>query len=409
MAPSGVQETLQSRAEPARSRYHAGMRPRVLGMSIALAIGLVTAGCGDGCGRGKTKTNQPAARDAGPKPKSSGQSLEMENIQVERKPIVYKKPPPLPQLERLRLDDAGKAPRRALRYRPVPAAKSPGQSAAAKSSMLIRAKARLRELKDGTWGPHIELPEMRYGLDIEIDSSASSPAPGKGGKSPAYQVRLRGLLAEIGELPEGTEPKLAKHAKQGATYVLDRYRTFLERRRLSMAIDPRGLLGELTLSPDLAGKPEGEGTRRQVYQLLVESVVPLPEKPIGVGARWTAVINLWRDNNAVTQTAEYQLTGVEKNRLQITAKLTQIGQHQIIEEPGLPSAITAELMALFWQAKGPMEIDLTSLTPISATLTIEMRVHNRVIAATRVADRIVESTGTVTIGPGPAKKPAKAE
>ncbi|MCG8420529.1 MAG: hypothetical protein MJE77_21550 [Proteobacteria bacterium] len=353
-------------------------------------------GCSTSCSRDSGKA-VPASKDAGSVAAPAVESPRVRSIGTERQLKVFHAPPQLPIHHPVRLAETGKAPRRALRYRPAQPGQK-GETGPVARSFVIAARVGVRELDQGTWGPRVELPEIRYGLGFY-----STAGPATGATSGDLFFQVRGLEGEIGEVDQ-SDARLAEHAKRGADYFLTRYRKHLERRRLTVRIDPSGRLKELTFSPDLAGKPEADNTRRQIEQILVESIVPLPAQAIGAGARWTGRTVLWRDTSVVTQTAEYELISAKKDRLRIAVKLTQIGERQVVQLPDLPPSVTAELIGLFWRARGEFEVDLTSVTPVSAALEVEMRTHNRLVEPTRTRERLVESLGTVRLDSSPVQR-----
>lgn len=373
---------------PRQTRYHPGMQSRVLAVPLTLVACFVVSGCGDGCGRAKSTATR--VEDAGPAAGAGLEGLRIHNIHATTRPRSDRKLPPLPLLKQVRLDDPGKTPRRALRYRPT---------ATSQRSVAISAQVAAREFKGGAWTERLALPEVRYGFELSLDTSRPDTSrKTDSSASSSIDFYLRGLSAGMGK-PTQDDPKVAEKASLRAERGLGRFRDHLERRRLAVSISDRGVFTALTLSGDLLGNPDARGTRLQVRQLLSEALVPLPEEPVGVGARWTAITVLRRDSSTVSQRAEYEVVAMDGNSLQINAQLTQVGQRQPIEDPALPADVSVELLALSWRAKGTLNVDLDWITP-TGTLDVEMRVHHRVSSGGTRVDSYVDTIGEVTLGPG---------
>ncbi len=351
-----------------------GRRPQIggimPGMAVKTLVAITLVGlCGVACGKKEPGPAQEDGPSELPKP-----PVRARNIDTERKVTVFQNPPELPRYKSLTVKHAGKAPTRLLTYRPDDKARQ----------FVVSARVKSRELAAGTWSEFVALPEIRYGLGLQAVPAETGPTT----------VNIRGLEAEVGK-PSQSDAKRAENAVRVANDFLVRYRKHLERRRATATIDATGRPGSLTLSPDLAKSPENPRITHEFQQLMLEGIVPLPGEPVGVGARWRAVTLLRRGPGVVTQTGEYELLSATDDRLEIRAEITQIGERQLIAAPGAPNSVSAELVALFWQIRGKLEVSLGSFTPTSGTLEVEMRVHSRLLRRDRPIDQFIESTGTV--------------
>ncbi|MEM9487570.1 MAG: hypothetical protein AAGC55_00430, partial [Myxococcota bacterium] len=294
---------------------------------------------------------------------------------------VFVPEPELPLQRSLELVDTGAAPRRLLTYN-LP------ETAMARE-FAISTENRVREYAGGSWSPQITLPATRYGLAI-------LPAKTQDRGSQAFSYQIRGLAATIAE-PDGDDPRQAKRIARMAEQLMARYREQVERRRVTAVVGRRGRVGPVSLSPDLEARPEGELTARAIQQLLIESVVPWPDRPVGVGARWTAITVLYRDAVVVTQRAEYRLLAIEDSGVRLAATIAQVGESQQVTGPTMPRSVNAELVALSWKAEGELTVDLTSPTPIAGQLTVDYRVHGRLTDRRGSKEHFLESQGTVTL------------
>lgn len=311
------------------------------------------------------KTEQPVTED-------DRRSLSLKKFTAKREHKNFQKQPKLPKLLATKLLEAGAEPRAELRYRLDDKERA----------FTVTAKVETRDFADGRWSQWMALPAATIGLGIRRS----------GADNALWVLDLRGLPAAIGE---GPGDGAARAALDG---FLERYRSFLERRRAQLPLTDRGRPGSPSLSPDARMSKDSAHISTEFTQILLESVVPLPEEAVGVGARWQVVSLLYRGRSAVKQTAEYQLVRAADNRLTLQVQITQVGEHQVIDAPELPAGHTAELVALFFRIAGEVELDLgLAPTPISGELTTETRVHGRMVSARGRQDHSIESRGTLVL------------
>jgi hypothetical protein len=398
-----------------RTMQVANRNPLLVATGMIGALALACAGCGSSCGSSSTSGNE---RD---------QPDEIATMPLQSRSITptyteHIKPPPLPQQDEIELIDAGKAPRRMFRYRPDDKARE----------LVITARITSRELGQGSVGPRVAVPEIRYGLGLGATAAPASADDRKDakdakgtkgakgakdddsgtGNAAMIRVDLRGLVATVAEPAQDEADPTAPTA--AADDFLAHYRGHVERRRATAMLSDRGFIGPVTLMPDAATSAQASDIRHAIEQLIIESVVPVPQQAVGKGARWRVTTRLRRGPSVVTQKAEYVLLDAKKDRLRVKATVTQIGERQIMSMPGLPPSMLAELIALFWRAEGELEVVASSLTPVAGTLSVEMRVHGRTmkIDANNLdqpgggQDHFIENLGTVVLSTTATTAPA---
>ena len=290
---------------------------------------------------------------------------------VDSEPLPASPRPVLPRRTREELLEAGKGARRVLRYALAPAAQT----------LVARAQIQSHAF-DGGWIDPVTLAPVREGF--EVTPTAGGP------------VQLRGLIAE---LDRAGQPEAAIAAAEG---YLTRWRALLERRRADLAFDARGGLGEVTFQTDPGGAADPDA-RDELLQRWLGLVVPLPEQPVGVGARWKVVTLLRSGGATMTQTAIYRLAAVARDRWTIEVDLTRLGRPQAITLPGLPAGTSAELIALVRKVQGTVVVSPASPLPLEGELTADVRSHARFTATgLPPRDQYSEDTATITLGPAPA-------
>lgn len=331
------------------------------GALIVLAS-VALAGC-----RGERAPGKAPADDAAPVVTGPPSRI------IDPTPLPAAPRPQLPRRMSEQLLDAGKGARRALRYRFEPTSRTTVASASIQSQGFDGAPTEL-----------VTLAPVREGFE-------ATPR-GDGGL-----VAVRGLVAEI-ERAGQSESSIA-----AAEAYLARWRSLVERRRADVVVDERGGLGEITFQ---AGAGDRDA-RDELAQRWLGLVVPLPEAPVAVGARWKVVTMLRSGGAAVTQSATYTLVAIDRGRWTIAVEQTRQGRMQDISMPGLPEGATAQLVALIRKVTGTVIVSPSSPLPLSGELKAEVRSHARfTVPGAPPRDQYSEDTATITIAePPPAPAP----
>jgi len=276
----------------------------------------------------------------------------------------------LPVRESIRVIDAGAAPRAPLRYR---------WDASANREVVVEARLTSRRLADGAWSAPMPIAPIREGFGL-----ITQPLAGGGAR-----LSFRGAVAEV---VAGKDAAAAARA----TEYLATYRALLEHRRGDAPLDDRGQLG----APAFADAPPASSNDRavdEVTQRWLEAAVPLPEPAIGKGARWRVVTALRAGAAVVKQTADYALVEARPDRWIIDVDVRRIGEDQLVDAPGMPTGTVAELIALFRENRGRVELSPSLPWPIAGTLTTELRVHAKLgVPDVGVREDLSEDTGTLT-------------
>ena len=345
-------------------------------MRLAAALALVlslAAGAAACHGGGSATTDQGSgsgtsagsgvgvAHDAGPTPHVAFLSPDIRSLP---EPKIQ-----LPRQESARLLAPGASPRIRLRYHWVPRASH---------EVTATAKLRSRRLVDGKWTDATEVPPVREGFGFIIQPSHG-----------ADKLSFRGLIAAVVGSPDDA-------ARARADEYLSRFRGLLEHRRGTGVLDDRGQLGAVVFADDAPGQPS-EHAADELHQRWLAAAVPLPAEPVGKGARWRVVTVLRAGAAVIKQTAEYTLVEVRPDRWVIDEDVRRIGERQLVDAPQMPNGTIAELIALFRESKGRVEVSPDVPWPVAGTLTTELRIHARFgLPGSGVHEDITEDTGTIT-------------
>jgi hypothetical protein len=245
----------------------------------------------------------------------------------------------LPKELAFELLEAGADGRTALRY----------ALAAEKSHYVIRTELTTRELDGGVWGAPSKLPALITALDVGVERDRRTswqPAQGSldGAASPAAQAYLEPWNALAG-------------------------------RAFDVPLDVRGRL---------TAPVDHDAASEELVQRLLATVVPLPEQPIGVGARWRVVTALRQQSAVLKQTATYTLVSAQRP-WKIAVDIQRLAESQRFGD--------VELVAIVRRLTGTVEVDPQRPLPVAGTLEVKSTVHVR--SGNR--ENIVEDTGSVKI------------
>lgn len=268
----------------------------------------------------------------------------------------------LPKQQSFRLLDPGKGELAPLRY-----VVSEGE-ATTRIDLALTSRA----MTGGAWSERTSLPTIR--------TSFAMASTGNG------QLRARPLA---GEVVGTTTPE--------AIAYLNGWRAS-ENRRLTIGFDARGQLGALVFGDDLAGTHSREAID-DLTQRLLTIMVPVPEEPVGVGARWRVVTSLYQRPVVVKQTATYTLLGKTETGWKVGIDLQRIGEEQTITAPEVAKDAMVDLVALVRHYTGTLEVARDRALP-SGSLELESSMHLRLQPRTGpVVEQILEDKGSVALVP----------
>jgi hypothetical protein len=127
-------------------------------------------------------------------------------------------------------------------------------------------------------------------------------------------------------------------------------------------VDARGRLVASRYDLPASASPELRNSLQRMQDAMRQLMPPLPEAPVGVGARWRAVSDI-RSQIAFRQTSTYTLESIEDGRIVLSVQTEQSADPQPMEsdQPG----VTAELLAFDGEASTRIELALDRMVPTS--------------------------------------------
>jgi hypothetical protein len=239
--------------------------------------------------------------------------------------------------------DPGAAPRRALRYR-----LSPG----AEEAMIMRTDMTIETKTDGTPAPPVEYPTVAMTLRLRVVDAQSLDHA-------RYEFALESAAVE--DAP-GLQPEVVATLRQHFQDVTGMTG--------SANIDARGFNWNARMEP-----PRGRDTTPAVRQMIDNAAqgmermsAPLPEEPVGRGARWELRQTIEQNGVTLQQRTLFELLELDGQRGVLATQITQHADRQPMTITGMPAG-TAELLSLDSTGAGRLQFDLDRLAPRS-TLTI---------------------------------------
>lgn len=253
----------------------------------------------------------------------------------------------------VRVLEEGTGDKKALRYH---------YSAGSKHVMLMRLQMGMSMKVGERTMPPVDLPAMLMRAVITMGQPdgelmpyefAIPTAPEVEAKEGTSEAVIAGLKASLGAMTglKGTASVDARGATQEGKFVLDGK----DNPQLAQLLDSMG-------------------------QSMRQMSIPLPETAVGVGARWQARQRMQMGGMTIYQVGEYALESMDGDKLKLKVKLTQLGPKQTMDPPGLPPGVKAELLDMRGAGEGTMDVDLTSLVPVSevkVTSNTSMRMTNQ--------------------------------
>jgi hypothetical protein len=331
---------------------------------VALAASLLASGCGDdeaapaspGAAARPAATANTAAAVARPVRAAAGSAA----------PAVE---PPRPEPAKVVLLEAGRKPRRVLRYK-LP------RSYRDKLGMTIRVGM---EMGSGAEAVKIDLPVIRLAMDVA--------AAGERAADSVFRFELTDADALPGDkMFASTHDQLVAQMKKavGAAGTL--------------VVDPRGVSREVDLDLPPEMDPQMSESMRWSRQAMEQMSAPLPAEPIGIGARWQVDQLVQLNGLAVMQRTEFQLTALKRTRLSLETTISQRADPQVVALPGVPADFKAELLSHTGKGAGRIDLDLGRLVPGKSTVRLETETSMRITGQGQVQPMQTRARAEVTVG-----------
>lgn len=206
--------------------------------------------------------------------------------------------------------------------------------------------------------------DLRLGIAIGGTSMPATPVPqmimlldlSAGDRSPAGDTRVEGTIQGVSIDAKGP-------AQEQMAGMMRPQIEALKGVGITHLVSPKGHVHGLKLKLPAGLPPTAEQMLTGMSQSFESMVAPLPDEPIGVGARWQAITRVVNSGTDIVQFATYALKSRAGQKATIDVDLTQLASSGSIKAPGMPPGVTATLHSFKSTGSGTTRVDMTSIAP----------------------------------------------
>ena len=266
----------------------------------------------------------------------------------------------------VKLLDPGAQPRTALRYK--------FQANRTEKMVMEMSMAMAMEIGDQK-RPETQVPATR--MTMTIDSKEVSPEG---------DLHYEFELVQVEVLPKpGANPAMVNAMKQQMSSM--------QGLSGSATVTSRGFTRDVEIKPPPGIDPQIRQSIDEMKRSMNQMSAPLPEEPVGRGARWQVTMPVETSVMKVTQIAIYTLSEIQGDKVKFDITIEQSAPPQEIDTPGTAPGVKMSLESLKSSGKGTVELQMTNLVPtsninmmttsvvsandqkIKTTARIEMKIH----------------------------------
>ena len=150
----------------------------------------------------------------------------------------------------------------------------------------------------------------------------------------------------------------------------------------------RGWMGSLESDSSAALPPETAVALSHIAAMIRQLPVPLPEEPVGVGARWEVTETVRFLGVRMVQTSAYELLEREGNRVKVHVAMAETATPG--ESLSFGAGPKLRIGSLVAHGEGDVSIDLGLLLPHRSQITIDMDITGRLDLPEGPAARRIE-------------------
>lgn len=201
--------------------------------------------------------------------------------------------------------------------------------------------------------PEVKAPTLRGDLDVEVTDV-----------SPAGDMTLSTTFTDANWIA-------ASDSDRSMMARLNSVTSDLKGLSAVTVVSSRGITRDVKLDTDKITNPQLSQTLAGLQQVLQNVSQPLPDEPVGVGARWEVRSGVNANGVQMFNTVSLQLTAMDDTSYTLKVGLEQTAPPQAISTPAMGGA-TASLDSSTGTGTGTAKIQFDSLSPTS-----EMNVNTK--------------------------------
>jgi hypothetical protein len=240
----------------------------------------------------------------------------------------------------VKLLEHGSEPRKALRFHP---------KAGDKQSMVMTMKMGMAVKVGDMPEQAIKLPAMKLVMDMTVKDVASSG-------DITYDIVTSD--ASISDEPDviAQVAEAMKNAVGGMKGIGG-----------TGTISSRGISKGTDIKVPEGADPQVKQFVDQMKETMSRVASPLPEEPVGAGAKWEIKMPIKSQGMTLNQTATYELVSLEGDRGSAKTGVTQTASNQKIQNPMMPGT-KVDLTKLTGHGTGQLTFDLAQILPPEASV-----------------------------------------
>lgn len=242
----------------------------------------------------------------------------------------------------VKLLDAGAEPRQVLRWHPKPGDR---QQLDVTLKLGIVMKAGEMEV------PAMDLPGIKFPMELTVKEVTPDG-------DIVYEMVMgkAGIVEGAGESPQAEAIKTALGNVEGMTGT---------GRFTSRGISKGA---EIKTAPN--ADPQLRQAMDQVKQTFAQISVPLPEEPVGAGAKWELKLPIKSQGMTINQAASYELVSMEGDKMTATTTIKQQAANQKIQNPAM-AGMKMDLTKMEGNGTGKIVCDLARILPSAGTMDLK--------------------------------------
>ena len=248
-----------------------------------------------------------------------------------------------------------------------------------KQSSLMTMKMDQTMVMRGQKLPPTPTPAIQFTIDVDITDVAANGDVSMDYKYPKVEI-----------IDESDEPSPVKA-------MMETMLKSIEGLTGSATVSSRGFTkkSEITLPPN--AEPQIKAMMDSMKESMNRMSSPLPEEPVGVGAKWSVTQLIESNGMKMKQTSLHTLKEIKGKTFEIAIELTQSADAQEIKTPGAPGT-TTKLLSLESTGEGKMQFESSVLFPISSVKS-DSKMGMEMVAAGQTIPMQIEMSMEMKVTP----------
>ena len=114
-------------------------------------------------------------------------------------------------------------------------------------------------------------------------------------------------------------------------------------------------------------EPQMRAMMEQMKDTMSHLASPMPEEPVGVGAKWEVKMPMKSQGMTINQTATFELVSLEDEKISTKSTIVQNAANQKVQNPAMPG-LKMDLIKMSGTGTGETTNDLAQLIPLSGNV-----------------------------------------